>query len=169
MESTPATNRFHVKFAPAIQCGTESVNACVYEWAPQFQSGAIVGDWMWGENAQKTEQTKDICYTFHGRILYSLVFWTLSRENIWWIKTGELRNGEKIFVKHKYITNPPKIPSDAIVQAAKDLTQALKVQLPALAEELGETTASTLKRLNDIFNVTAKKPKKYSQLRQPKG
>ena len=46
MESTPATNILQVEFALTIQCGSESVNACAYEWSPLFQSGAIGADWM---------------------------------------------------------------------------------------------------------------------------
>ena len=49
--------------------------------------------------------------------------------------TRAVRGSETVIFKHKYITMPTVTPADAIVQAAKQLTDALKGNIPpALAK-----------------------------------
>ena len=55
--------------------------------------------------------------------------------------------------KHKDITAPTVSHADAIVQAAKTLTDTLKGTVPS---NLGETSLEELERLAELFNNTAK-------------
>ena len=60
-----------------------------------------------------------------------------------WVKgTGAVRSTNTVFFKHKHITNPTVTPADAIVNAAKDLTAALKGNVPG---SLGATSLDDLK------------------------
>ena len=65
-----------------------------------------------------------------------------------------------LFFKHKYITNPTATSEDAVVQEAKELTQALKGNLPTF---LGKSVIDQLQKLDAIFNETAEKYKKREQ------
>ena len=48
-----------------------------------------------------------------------------------WVKgTGAVRSTNTVLFKHKHIKNPTVTPADAIVNAAKDLTAALKGDVP---------------------------------------
>ena len=61
------------------------------------------------------------------------------------------RSGEKhqhsVF-KHNHITNPTVTPADAIVHAAKELTEALKGNVPG---SLREISLEELERVEQIF------------------
>ena len=76
-----------------------------------------------------------------------------------WVKgTGAVRSTDTVFFKHKHITNPTVTPADAIVNVSKDLTLALKVNVPG---SLGATSLDELKKLEEIF---AQKAKRYKAL-----
>ena len=76
-----------------------------------------------------------------------------------WVKgTGAVRSTDTVFFKHKHITNPTVTPADAIVNASKDLTAALKGNVPG---SLGATSLDDLKQLEEIF---AQKAKSYKAL-----
>ena len=76
-----------------------------------------------------------------------------------WVKgTGAVRSTDTVFFKRKHITNPTVTPADAIVNAAKDLTAALKGNIPG---SLGATSLDDLKQLEEIF---AQKSKSYKAL-----
>ena len=48
-----------------------------------------------------------------------------------WVKgTGAFRSTDTVFLKHKHTTKPTVTPADAIVNAAKELTSALKGNIP---------------------------------------
>ena len=71
-----------------------------------------------------------------------------------WVKgTGAVRSTNTVLFKHKHITNPTVTPEDAIVNAAKDLTAALKGNVPG---SLGATSLDDLKQLEEIFAQKAK-------------
>ena len=71
-----------------------------------------------------------------------------------WVKvTGAVRSTNTFFFKHKHITNPTVMPEYAIVNAAKDVTAALKGNLPG---SLGATSLEDLKKLEEIFSQKAK-------------
>jgi len=53
-----------------------------------------------------------------------------------------------MFFKHKYITSPTVTPQDAVIQAAKQLTDALKgIVLPPFSE----SGIDQIKKLSTIF------------------
>ena len=71
-----------------------------------------------------------------------------------WVKgTGAVRSTDTVFFKQKHITNPNVTPTDAIVNASKDITAALKGNLPG---SLGATSLDDLKQLEEIFAQKAK-------------
>ena len=45
------------------------------------------------------------------------------------------RISDTVFIKHRYLTNPTVTPQDAVVKAAKDLTLALKGDIPQREDE----------------------------------
>ena len=51
-------------------------------------------------------------------------------------------------LKHKHITNPTVTPADAIVHASKELTEALKGNVPG---SLGDTSLDDLAKVEQIF------------------
>ena len=55
-----------------------------------------------------------------------------------------MRSTDTVFFKHKNITNPTVTPADAIVHAAKELTEALKGNVPG---SLGDTSLDDLAKL----------------------
>ena len=55
-----------------------------------------------------------------------------------------------MFFKHKYITAPTVTPQDAVIQAAKQLTDALKGIVPPPFSESG---IDQIKKLSTIFNI----------------
>ena len=59
-----------------------------------------------------------------------------------------VRSTDTVFLKHKHITNPTVTPVDAIVHAAKELTESLKGKVP---RSLGETSLEELERVEKIF------------------
>ena len=59
-----------------------------------------------------------------------------------------MRSTDTVFFKHKHITNPTVTPEDAIVHAAKELTEALKGNVP---RSLGDTSLDELDRAEHIF------------------
>ena len=60
-----------------------------------------------------------------------------------WVKgKGSVRSTYTVFFKHKHITNPTVTPEDAIVNSAKELTVALKGNVPG---SLGATSLDDLK------------------------
>ena len=56
---------------------------------------------------------------------------------------------DTVFFKHKHIANPTVTPADAIINAAKDLTTALRGDIPG---PLGATSLDDLKKLEEIFH-----------------
>ena len=66
-----------------------------------------------------------------------------------WVKgTGAMRSTDTVFFKHKHITNPTVTPADAIINAAKDLTAALRGDVSG---PLGATSLDDLKKMEEIF------------------
>ena len=74
------------------------------------------------------------------------------------------RSGEKhrysVF-KQKHITNPTVTSADAIINVAKDLTAALRGDVPG---PLGATSLDDLKKLEEIFSQKAKSHKTKNQV-----
>ena len=67
-----------------------------------------------------------------------------------WVKgTGAVRSTDTVFFKHKHITNPTVTPVDAIVNSAKDLTTALKENVP---RSIGATSLDDLKNWNKYLH-----------------
>ena len=60
-----------------------------------------------------------------------------------------MRSTETVFFKHKHITNPTVTPADAIVYSAKELTEALKGNVPG---SLGDTYLDELARVEKIYS-----------------
>ena len=73
--------------------------------------------------------------------------------NVFIKDTRATRVTDTIMFKHKEITTPSVTHADAIVQAAKTLTDTLKGTIPT---NLGETSLEELERLAALFNETAK-------------
>ena len=64
-------------------------------------------------------------------------------------ETGGIQGAETMYFKHKYITMPSLTSADAVVQAAKELVDALKSKLPP---PLTQPSSAQLRVLSDIFN-----------------
>jgi hypothetical protein len=69
----------------------------------------------------------------------------------WFSDTNAKRGSESVVFKHKYITSPTVTPADAIVQAAKNLANALKGKIPP---PLAKSGIDQLRALTGIFNAT---------------
>ena len=77
-----------------------------------------------------------------------------------WVKgMGTVRSTDTVFFKHKHITNPSVTPVDAIVCAAKYLTEALKGNIPTTLEG---SSLEDLEKLETIFLQQAKQYKATS-------
>ena len=63
-------------------------------------------------------------------------------------ETGGIQGSETMYFKHKYITMPSLTLADAVVQAAKELVDALRGKLPP---PLAQPSSAQLKTLSDIF------------------
>ena len=63
-----------------------------------------------------------------------------------------VRSTDTVFFEHNHITNPTVTPADAIFRAAKELTEALKGNVPG---SLGETSLEELERVEQIFAQTS--------------
>ena len=61
----------------------------------------------------------------------------------WHPKTRAVQGSETVLFKHKYITAPTVTPSDAIIQAAKELEDTLKSKIPP---PLAKSGIDTLKQ-----------------------
>ena len=66
--------------------------------------------------------------------------------------TKATRIADTVFFKHRYITVPRYTPEDAVVAAAKQLTQAVKGMVPQESEQ-----EQSLKSLSDLFQRIAEK------------
>ena len=66
-------------------------------------------------------------------------------------ETGAKRGSESVIFKHKYITSPTVTPADAIVQAAKQLADVLKGNIPP---PLVKSGIDHIKALTNIFDTT---------------
>ena len=67
-----------------------------------------------------------------------------------WVKgTGAMRSTDTVFFKHKHLTTPTVTPADAIINAAKDLTAALRGEVSG---PLGATSLDDLKKMEEIFS-----------------
>ena len=64
-------------------------------------------------------------------------------------KTGGIQGSETMAFKHKYITMPSVTLADAVVQAVKELVDALKNKLPP---PLTQPSTAQIKSLSDIFS-----------------
>ena len=69
----------------------------------------------------------------------------------WFADTGANQGSESVVFKHKYITTPTVTPSDAIVQAARQLAAALKGNIPP---PLVKSGIDHIKELTTIFDRT---------------
>ena len=63
-------------------------------------------------------------------------------------ETGSIQGTETMFFKHKYITMPALTAADAVVQAARDLIEAMKGKLPP---PLAQPSTEQIKTLASIF------------------
>ena len=66
-------------------------------------------------------------------------------------ETGGIQGSETMYFKHKYITMPSLTSADAVVQAAKELVDALRGKLPP---PLTQPSAAQLQTLETIFTPT---------------
>ena len=66
-----------------------------------------------------------------------------------------------MFFKHKHTTNPTVTPADSIVHAAKELTEALKGNVP---RSLGDTSLDDLAKVEQIFAQRAQSYKAMSKV-----
>ena len=85
---------------------------------------------------------------------------TLYMFDVWVKETGAVRSTNTVFFKHKHITNPNVTPADAIVYVAKELTEALKGNVPG---SLRDTSLDDLEKLEQIF---AQKSQSYKAMRK---
>ena len=69
----------------------------------------------------------------------------------WTNNTKKTRGSDTVKFKHKYITNPSITTGDAIVNAAQQLTSALRGSIPP---PLVKSGIDHLRALTDIFNAT---------------
>ena len=74
-------------------------------------------------------------------------------------ETGGIQGSETMHFKHKYITMPSVTSADAVVQAAKELVDALKNKLPP---PLAQPSDAQLKSLSDIFTPNIEKEAEVS-------
>jgi len=65
-----------------------------------------------------------------------------------------VRNGEKVFFKHKYLTQPTVTTEDVLIKAADDLSNAIKGVLPSTKQ-----TQVAINRLMEIFKGSAREHK----------
>ena len=72
--------------------------------------------------------------------------------NLWNTSTKSLRVSGTVFVKHKYTTNPPITPEDAVIYAANRMTDALKMHH---LHNMGEDNIQALHCLEQIFKQAA--------------
>ena len=70
-------------------------------------------------------------------------------------ETGGIQGSETMFFKHKYITMPALTSADAIVQAAKELIDALKNKMPP---PLTQPSTAQIKTISDIFTPNMNEP-----------
>ena len=76
-----------------------------------------------------------------------------------WVKvTGAVRSTDTVFFKHKRITNPTVTPVGAIFHAVKELTEAMKGNVP---RSLRDTSLDELARVEQIF---AQKSQRYKAM-----
>ena len=68
-----------------------------------------------------------------------------------------VRGSESVIFKHKYIKNPAFAPADAIVQAAKKLTSALRGNIPP------PFLASGIDHLRALTNISSEAKGKYEK------
>ena len=68
----------------------------------------------------------------------------------WHPKTRAVQGSETVLFKHKYITAPTVTPADAIIQAAKELEDAIKNKIPP---PLAKSGIDKLKEYTNIFGT----------------
>ena len=64
-----------------------------------------------------------------------------------------MRSTDTVFFKHKHITNPTVTPADAIINAAKDITAALRGDVSG---PLGAKSLDDLKKMEEISPPNSK-------------
>ena len=69
----------------------------------------------------------------------------------WITETKEIRTGNTVFFKHKYLTMPTITPADALLTATKDLQEALKGDIPKSQYNKG-----MVDKFIEILNAKAK-------------
>jgi hypothetical protein len=67
-------------------------------------------------------------------------------------ETEAVQGSETMYFKHKYISSPTVTPADSIVQAARELADALREKT---APPLTQSVIDELRNLNNIFTETA--------------
>ena len=72
-----------------------------------------------------------------------------------------MRSTDTVFFKHKHITNPTVTPADAIAHSAKELTEALKDNVPG---SLGDISLDELTIVEQIFAQKAQSYKAMSKV-----
>ena len=81
--------------------------------------------------------------------------------DVWVNRIGSVRSTDTVFFKHKHITNPTVTPGEAIVHTAKELTEALKGNVPG---SLRDTSLEELARVEQIFAQKAQSHKSMSKV-----
>ena len=80
-----------------------------------------------------------------------------------WLKgTGEVRSINTVFFRHKHTTKPTFAPVDAIVHAAKEVTEVLKGNI---SNTLEGSSLEYLAKLETIFSQQVKQYKEISEVR----
>ena len=83
-------------------------------------------------------------------------------------ETRAERTSDTVFFKHKYLTMPTVTRADRVLQAAKDLTQAIQHEFPTA---LPATNIEELTKLANIFQESAKEKRsnqKWNQEANPR-
>ncbi len=68
-------------------------------------------------------------------------------------KTRSKRISDKVFFKHRYITQPTLTPADTIIKALNDLTHALKGR----KNVEGDAQIEALEKINELLNNIPRK------------
>ena len=84
--------------------------------------------------------------------------------NLWVKSTCATRISGTVFHKHKYLTNPSVAPEDVVIDAANNLANALKNQMP---QHLQSTSLQALAGIQDIFLQAAKSNQQHPGKKTP--
>ena len=120
------------------------------QWRPQLQSAPIGPPWRGDPNVRKSRQKKNVGREKQSRLLCWYIIGTLPILLGLVRETKKIRGSDTVIFRRKYITNPAVAPGDAVVNAAKQLTSALRGIIPP---PLVKSGINHLRALTGIFDA----------------